>query len=55
MKGRNLIMDLKTIISQGTFDYEIRIKSSLRLLSLILSYMVVKSRVATSLDNHVES
>jgi hypothetical protein len=51
MEGGKLIMDLKTIVNQWTFDFGIRRNSSLRLLSLMLSYMVVKFGVATSLEN----
>jgi hypothetical protein len=41
MYGVNLIMVLKTIIIQWNFNYEITRNSSLRLLSLLLSYNVV--------------
>jgi hypothetical protein len=54
MEGGNLIMDLKTIVNQWTFGFGIRRNSSLRLSSLMLSYMVVKFGAATSLENHGE-
>jgi len=38
----------------GTLGCGIKRKSSLRLLSLMLSYMVVKFGASTSVDNHEE-
>lgn len=54
MEGEKIIMDFKTIVSQYTFGYGIRRSSSLRLKSLLLSYMSVESLVVIFLENYGE-
>jgi hypothetical protein len=51
MEGGKLILTLQTIVNQWTFGYGIKINSSLRLLSFLLSYMVVKFGSPRSLEN----
>jgi hypothetical protein len=54
MEGEKIIMDLKIVVNQRTFGYGIKGNSSLRLSSLLLSYMVVKFGVVASLENRGE-
>jgi hypothetical protein len=54
MESGKLIMDLQKVVNKWTFSYEITINSYLRLSSLLLSYMIVKFEVVTSLENHGE-
>ena len=54
MEGGKLILALKTVVNQHTFGSRIKGNSSLRLLSFMLSYVVVKLGVATYLENDGE-
>jgi hypothetical protein len=51
MKDGNLIMGLKTTVNQLIFGYEIRKKSSVRLLLLLLFYMDAKFVDVVFLEN----
>jgi hypothetical protein len=51
MEGGKVIMGLKTIVNQQTFDFVIRKNASFTLSSLWLSYMDVKFGVVVSLEN----
>ena len=54
MEGGKLIMNLKAIINQNTSSFQMGRNSSLRLSSLLLSYMVEKFGATSSLNNHEE-
>jgi len=54
MEGGKLIMDLKIVQNQRTFGFGISRNFSLRLSPFLLSYMVAKFGLATSLENRGE-
>jgi hypothetical protein len=51
MEDGKLIMDLKRVVNEWNFNYDIIRNSYLKLSSLMLSYMIVKFGIVTSLKN----